>query len=70
MALGAFARHHWGMLALSGPHLLLHLRMALEAEYILFRDDHPADIARMGIMAGKTLLVLEGRMDGPSGDCL
>jgi hypothetical protein len=54
------------MLALSGPHSLLQLRMALEAEHILFRNDHPADIARMGIMAGKTLLALEGGMVGPS----
>jgi hypothetical protein len=66
VALGAFAHHHWGMLALSTPHLLLQLRMTLEAEYILFRNDHPAVIARVGIMAGKTLLILEGRMDRTS----
>jgi hypothetical protein len=54
------------MLALSGPHPLLQLRMALEAEYILFCNDHPVEIARMGIMAGKTLLALEGSMVGPS----
>ena len=70
VALGAFARHHWGMLALSAPHLLLQFRMALEAEHSLFLNDHTAVIARVGIMARKTLLVLEGRMDGPSGACL
>ena len=63
VALRALTGQHGGMLALPGLKALLQFAVALIAERILFRNEHPADVACMGIMAGQAVLPFEGDME-------
>src|SRR3990172_6030016 len=66
VALRAFTLRNRIVCALPGSHPFAYRIVTREAEGILPRRDHPFDIACMGVVAGKTLVVLERRMVGSS----
>ena len=70
VALRAFTGKQGSMLALPGLQTFLQLAVALIAERILLRDDHSADIARVGVMTDEALLSFEGDMERLSAELL
>lgn len=54
------------VLARAAFELLFQVRVAGKAERVLFFHDHAADVASMGIVAGKTLTPGEGYMVYPA----
>src|SRR3970040_3062653 len=60
VALRALPPGNGGMPALPALQSVFYFRMALEADLVLLRDDHPPEIGRVGVVAGPALPPLEG----------
>ena len=65
MALGAVAVEIRGMFPISLLEPFVQLIMASGAQILLILDDHPSDVAGMGIMTGQTLSIGKGLMVRP-----
>src|SRR3972149_8325614 len=55
VAFRALPRGNGGMPALPALQSVFYFRMALEADLVLLRDDHPPEIGRVGVVARQAL---------------